>query len=75
MKRFSCFFNDLNDLKLTVFTNPQKSVSFISETLNPNSDARIFEIVSYVIIKYHFIDQTIKYTLNGIAQEVPFNSI
>ena len=71
MKRFSCFFNDLNDLKLTVSTNPQKSVSFISETLNPNSDARIFEIVSYVIIKYHFIDQTIKYTLNGITQEVP----
>ncbi len=71
MRRFSCFFNDLNDLKDTVSSNPQRSVSFISETLKPNSDARIFEIVSYVIIKYHFIDQTIKYTLNGITQEVP----
>ena len=71
MKRFSSFFEDLNALKNTVLSNPQKSVNFISETLKPNSDARIFEIVSYVIIKYHFIDQTIKYTLDGIVQEVP----
>ncbi len=71
LEGFESFFDELKELNDTVTTNPQNAIDFISETLEPNSDARIFEIVSYVIIKYHYIDQTIKYTLNGITKEVP----
>lgn len=71
LEGFSTFFDDLNSLKDVVSSNPQKAIDFIVETLQPNSDARIFEIVSYVIIKYHYIDQTIKYTLNGVTKETP----
>ena len=71
LEGFSSFFDDLKDLKSSVALNPQKAIDFISDTLRPSSDARIFEIVSYVIVKYHFIDQTIKYTLNNKTKEQP----
>jgi hypothetical protein len=71
MEGFSSFFDDLNELKISVSTNPNIAINFISDTLRPSSDARIFEIVSYVIVKYHFINQTIKYTLNGVTKEEP----
>lgn len=65
LESFSCFFDDLNALKNSVATNPKEAIDFISETLNPSSDARIFEIVSYVIIKYYYLEQKIEYILNG----------
>lgn len=64
MKNFSTFFYELNSQKDIVEESPDKSISFIAKTLNPNSDARIFEIASYVIIKYYYIDQKITYTDN-----------
>lgn len=64
MINFNTFFDDLIGLKKIVATNPDSVVEYVSELLNPNSDARIFEIVSYVIIKYHFITQKITYSIN-----------
>ena len=39
--------------------SPEAVVEFIKELLTPNVDARIFEIVSYSILKYHYEEQTI----------------
>lgn len=64
MTNFNTFFDDLVEQKKIVKTRPDSVVEYISELLKPNSDARIFEIVSYVIIKYHFITQKITYSIN-----------
>lgn len=69
MENFSSFFDELNSQKEIVAKDPDSVISFISGLLNPNSDARIFEIVSYVIIKYHYITQTISYRINNTAEE------
>lgn len=70
-ENFSDFFDKLSGLKESVTQNSQKTIDFISNTLRPSSDARIFEIVSYVIVKYYYIDQLIEYTLNGEKVEQP----
>lgn len=69
MDGFKSFFNDLNELKNTVNSNPQEAIDFIASTLNPSSDARIFEIVSFVIIKYYFIDIKIKFAFSQSDKE------
>lgn len=65
MKNFASFFDELNNQKKIVSTSPNAVVDFISRLLAPNSDARIFEIVSYVIIKYHFIHHNMSYSIDG----------
>jgi hypothetical protein len=40
-------------------TTPEKVEEFIIGLLAPNVDARLFEIVSYSILKFHYHDQTI----------------
>lgn len=62
---FSSFFDELNGLKEKVHTQPKVAIDFISRTLSPSSDARIFEIVSYVILKYHYLQYNITYSLPG----------
>lgn len=64
-ENFIAFFDDLNALKEVVLSNPQAAVDFLANLLKPSSDARIFEIVSYVIIKYSFIEHSIQYSING----------
>ena len=64
-ENFSSFFDELNELKKSVKTNPHFVIEYISRTLSPSSDARIFEIVSYVILKYHYINQNVTYSING----------
>lgn len=68
---FQNFFATLNSLKISVDNNPKEAYDFIVDTLKPSSDARIFEIVSYVIMKYHYIDQKITFKSGGYEQELP----
>lgn len=63
-ENFSSFFDELNELKNTVHSKPQSAIDYISKTLNPSSDARIFEIVSYVILKYHYLTKNITYKID-----------
>lgn len=39
--------------------SPEKAIQFIQGLLRPNVDARIFEIVSFAILKQHYADQRI----------------
>lgn len=69
---FSLFFAELERFKELVGKNSQEAIDFIAHTLDPASDARIFEIVSYVILKYHYITQTITYSVrNQMPQTHP----
>lgn len=68
-ENFSSFFDELNNLKDAVATKPQSAIDYIAKTLNPSSDARIFEIVSYVILKYHYITQNITYSIGGAPSQ------
>lgn len=65
------FLASLNLLKLSVDSNPQEAYDFIVDTLKPSSDARIFEIVSYVIMKYHYIDQKVIFKIGNEEKEMP----
>lgn len=67
---FSGFFDDLKNLTLDTSGDPQIAIDYISTTLEPNSDARIFEIVSFVIIKYHFIQQTVIHNFTSDNSEI-----
>lgn len=40
-------------------TNPSGAVRFVQDQLQPNVDARIFEIVSFAILKAHYGEQSI----------------
>ena len=64
-ENFSSFFDELSLLKESVSEKPQASIDYIANTLRPSSDARIFEIVSYVILKYHYITHSISFSIDG----------
>lgn len=68
-ENFSSFFDELNNLKNAVHSKPQSAIDYISKTLNPSSDARIFEIVSYVILKYHYLTKNITYKIDGDTEK------
>lgn len=56
----------------SVQTQDQQAIGrFIFSLLAPNVDARIFEIVSYAILKYHYHEQIIYFGFNAanLAQE------
>lgn len=63
-ENFSSFFDELNSLKENVTTDPSDSIEYLAGTLKPSTDARIFEIVSYVILKYHYIIHSITYSVD-----------
>jgi hypothetical protein len=56
---FHRFVKSCEELQIIEETTPQKIKEFISGLLAPNVDARLFEIVSYSILKYFFHDQAI----------------
>jgi hypothetical protein len=39
--------------------SPEKAITFIKELFRPNVDARVFEIVSFAVLKQHYADQRI----------------
>ncbi len=56
---FQKFIDSCNKLQQIDNKSPKEVESFIINLLVPNSDARLFEIVSYSILKYYYNDQTI----------------
>ncbi len=49
----------------------KESKSFIISLIEPNVDARIFEIVSFSILKYYYSEQTVFFgeTLDKVEEE------
>jgi len=56
---FQKFIDSCNKLQEIGNETPEEVEKFIINLLAPNSDARLFEIVSYSILKYYYNDQTI----------------
>ena len=59
IKRDSFFIQTCIDLQEIESKNPEEVESFVIKLLAPNVDARLFEIVSYAILKYFYHDQKI----------------
>jgi len=56
---FESFIRTCRELESIATQTPDKSQAFVLELLAPHVDARIFEIVSYSILKYYYHDQTV----------------
>jgi hypothetical protein len=56
---FQCFMKSCKELQKLKITTPQKIKEFILGLLAPQVDVRLFEIVSYSILKYYYHDQQI----------------
>jgi len=48
-----------NKLQCLGETNPEKAIDFVIQQLKPTVDARVFEIVSYAVLKAKYGQQTI----------------
>ncbi|MDY7004699.1 MAG: hypothetical protein SWX82_12265 [Cyanobacteriota bacterium] len=68
---FENFINSCKQINQLVEVNQNEAVYFIVELLQPNVDARLFEIVSYSILKYYYYEQTIffGFDMQDIQQE------
>ncbi|MDR0969335.1 MAG: restriction endonuclease [Lentimicrobiaceae bacterium] len=56
---FQRFIKTLEEFQEIANSEPKKVIEFIGNLLAPNVDARLFEIVSYSILKYYYHDQHI----------------
>lgn len=56
---FSDFMNYCQQMINMEEQNSEQAIEFIRELLRPNVDARVFEIVSYAILKEYYADQVI----------------
>ena len=56
---FQCFVNNCLELQSIGKTTPEEIEEFIIALLAPNIDARLFEIVSFSILKYFYSEQQI----------------
>ncbi|MDR0989006.1 MAG: restriction endonuclease [Prevotellaceae bacterium] len=56
---FRRFVQSCTDLQKMGKSSPEQVEKFIIDLLAPNVDARLFEIVSYAILKYYYHDQKI----------------
>ena len=56
---FERFFNECIEQRAGYEQNPEKATSFILRLLAPETDARIFEIVAFCIIKYYYHNQMV----------------
>ena len=61
---FQRFINTCLELQKIENSTPEKVQEFIMNLLAPNVDARLFEIVSYSILKFHYSDQIIIWGFN-----------
>lgn len=57
MEAFNSFINECSQLKDMIKASPEKIKKFIFGQLSPNKDARLFEIVSFSILKYFYYGQ------------------
>jgi len=56
---FAAFIETCVKLKELTASSPKESEAFILDLLAPNRDARLFEIVSFAILKFFYHDQTV----------------
>ena len=68
---FKTFIETCKRLQAISSENDVSVIEFIAELLSPNSDARIFEIVSYAILRYYYHDQFVYfgYSIDSIQEE------
>ena len=58
------FLQELKDLHTS-----DDLIEFVEQIFLPNSDARLFEVVSYCLLKWHFSRQVATFALNGEPQK------
>ncbi|MFK7797445.1 MAG: restriction endonuclease [Aureispira sp.] len=70
-KSFNSFLATCEQLKTIGTEAPKKVSDFIFSLLEPNVDARTFEIVSYSILKFHYAEQSIfwGFEVDNISEE------
>jgi hypothetical protein len=56
---FAAFIETCVKLKELTATKPKEAEAFIVDLLAPNRDARLFEIVSFAILKFFYHDQSV----------------
>jgi hypothetical protein len=68
---FHRFIKTCEELQKIEKEKPAKVIEFISGLLAPNVDARLFEIVSYSILKFYYNDQSIiwGFDMNSLNKE------
>jgi len=68
---FDLFISSCKELKKIEKTSPKDVEEFIIGLIAPNVDARLFEIVSYAILKYFYHDQNIiwGYDMESLKEE------
>lgn len=68
---FERFVASCEEIQTLQTTNPQQAEDFIIGLLAPNIDARLFEIVSYAILKYFYHNQEIfwGFEINALNKE------
>ncbi len=68
---FKTFLNSCERLQEIINENDDEVFEFIKSLLSPTSDARIFEIVSYSILRHYYYDQVVffGFTLDKISEE------
>lgn len=57
MESFNSFISTCSQMKDMIKASPEKIREFIVDQLSPNKDARLFEIVSFAILKYFYYGQ------------------
>jgi hypothetical protein len=45
----------------------EQIVALVESAFNPKSDARLFEVVSYALLRLHYMGQVVSITLNGVT--------
>lgn len=58
-KTFGDFFEKCIFYSKSYIDNPKEAIEFIESNLDENADARIFEIISFLICKYYYYTQTV----------------
>lgn len=68
---FESFVKTCEELQKITKQKPKKVTAFIYSLLKPNVDARLFEIVSYAILKYYYKEQSIfwGFEVNKLKEE------
>lgn len=68
---FELFIYTCNEIKKIYTDNPKDVKNFIVNLLSSNTDARIFEIISYAILKYYFFKQEVYFgfNINNLTKE------
>lgn len=68
---FESFIKACEDIKKISSENNEKGASFVNDLLQPKVDARLFEIVSFSILKYYYHDKEIYwgYSLDKLEKE------